>query len=497
MDRLPSSTQISDRAILNILGMNLLSDSKTQNTYIQFAEDGLKNNVSTTISSIGKGVNNPYQTTMFAPIFKYDVSYNNQTGQFLFARGGGGSSSDYNPSVLASSVNSQVGAYSAINETFNYAFRHADYSFMPLPKRIRTSMVNRYALTEGQSMPYTPEYSKEAGIWFQPYANFENVHLSNGPRVDVQSYGSLVGGDSVYKELKHGWGTVTTPYIGYNGSSQHYSGVSTYTNGGVLGVTQTFYRDNLFTALTVNAGASVGEANTMYGKENFTSLMAGVASKTGYNFEFADGKFIVQPSWMMAYTFVNTFDYTNAAGVKIDSDPLHSIQLHPTIKFMGNIGNGWQPYASVGMVWNILNDTKVMANDVRLPEMSVKPYVEYGVGIQKIWKDKFTGFFQAMLRNGGRNGVALTFGFKWALGNNGKPIEKVENSAPKTVPTVVKSTELSNVNRVSKNIQQPQQKVNSTNSSTRTIIKQLSINKKSQLQNKTKKTTLTFFAEYE
>ena len=30
--------------------------------------------------------------------------------------------------------------------------------------------------------------------------------------------------------------------------------------------------------------------------------------------------------------------------------------------------------------------------------------------------EKFTGFIQAMLRNGGRNGVALTFGFKWSLG---------------------------------------------------------------------------------
>ncbi len=28
------------------------------------------------------------------------------------------------------------------------------------------------------------------------------------------------------------------------------------------------------------------------------------------------------------------------------------------------------------------------------------------------------GFGQAIVRNGGRNGVALTFGFRWALGKN-------------------------------------------------------------------------------
>ena len=424
MDRLPSTTVVN--GLINVKGINLLSDSASEKTYIPFAYESFKNKVQTGVTTVGKDVNNEYQTTAFAPIYKYDVSYNPNNGNFLFSRGGGKSSTDFNPSVLSGSVNSQVGAYSAVNETFNYAFRHADYSFMPLPKRIRT-LANKYAITEIQSMHYEKEYPKMGGIWYQPYVNFENVGLSNGPKVDVQSYGSLIGGDSNFRELKHGWGTVTTPYIGYNGSSQNYSGVSTTTNGGILGLTQTFYRGNFFTALTVNAGASNGESNTMYGKENYTALMAGIGSKTGYNFEFNDGKFIIQPSLLMAYTYVNTFDYTNAAGIKISSDPLHSIQFHPSIKFMGNVGKGWQPYASVGMVWNILNETKFTANNVRLPEMSIKPYVEYGVGLQKSWNDKCSGFLQAMLRNGGRNGIALSFGFKWILGKDKKPIERVQN----------------------------------------------------------------------
>ena len=425
MDRLPSTTVVN--GLINVKGINLLSDSTSEKTYIPFAYDSFKDKVQTNITTVGKDVNNEYQTTTFAPIYKYDVSYNPNNGNFLFSRGGGKSSADFNPAVLSGAVNSQVGAYSAVNETFNYAFRHADYSFMPLPKRIRT-LANKYAITEPRSIRYENDYSKASGIWYQPYANFENVGLSNGPRVDIQSYGSLIGGDSSYKQLKRGWGTVTTPYIGYNGTSQSYSGVSTTTNGGILGLTQTFYHGDFFTALTINAGASNGESSTMYGKENYTALMAGIGSKTGYNFEFNNGKFIIQPSMLMAYTYVNTFDYTNAAGVKISSDPLHSIQLHPSIKFMGNVGRGWQPYASVGMVWNILNETNFTANNVRLPEMSIRPYVEYGVGLQKIWHDKCTGFVQAMLRNGGRNGIALTFGFKWAVGKDNKPIERVQNN---------------------------------------------------------------------
>ena len=120
----------------------------------------------------------------------------------------------------------------------------------------------------------------------------------------------------------------------------------------------------------------------------------------------------------MGYTFVNTFDYKNSAGVNIESDPLHTIQINPSVRFIANLKGGWQPYASVGMVWNLMNETKATANNVRLPEMSVKPYVEYGVGVQRNWADKFTAYLQAMVRNGGRNGVSLTGGFRFMLGSD-------------------------------------------------------------------------------
>ena len=176
----------------------------------------------------------------------------------------------------------------------------------------------------------------------------------------------------------------------------------------------------------MDVGANVAESNTMYGHDDFGMFMTGVASKTGYNFEFKEGKYILQPIMFLSYTFVNTFDYTNAAGVRINSDPMHTIQLNPSLRFITNTKNGWQPYASVGMVWNLMNETSATANGVKLPEMHTKPYVEYGVGIQKRMKDKFTAFGQAMIRNGGRNGIALTAGFRWALGREGAPINKQE-----------------------------------------------------------------------
>ncbi len=77
------------------------------------------------------------------------------------------------------------------------------------------------------------------------------------------------------------------------------------------------------------------------------------------------------------------------------------------------------------------------ANEVVLSKLSERAYVKYGVGVQKTWADRFTGFVQAMLRSGGRNGVVLSAGFRWTLGKNNKKT-KHNTSAPER-KTVIKS----------------------------------------------------------
>lgn len=123
------------------------------------------------------------------------------------------------------------------------------------------------------------------------------------------------------KPVKYGFDRVLTGYVGYNGSSQRFQGVDAYQNGGLIGTTATFYKNNFFNATTLSVGASAGDSTTMYGSENYAMLMAGIGNKTGYNFEFKDGKYILQPAMLLSYSFINTFDYRNAAGLKIESDP--------------------------------------------------------------------------------------------------------------------------------------------------------------------------------
>lgn len=410
MDRVTADNyNIASDSNLNVNYLNLLSDAAEDKTLILFADEQLKNNVAYTGES----------PIAYSPIWKYDVSYLKDSGEFMFVRGAAGSSESYNPAVLPAPVVTQAGAYSTQMQTFNYAFQHAD-NFMMFPslERVAFASQNKYALApdNGVFSPLmTPSTSNS--FWVKPYASFESVPLQNGPKVSNINYGTLIGHDSEMKDIGNGFARVLTGYIGYNGSSQRFQGVDSYQNGGVLGGTATFYKGNFFNATTLSIGASAGDASTMYGNENFAMLMAGVGNKTGYNFEFNGGRFIFQPAMLMSYSFINTFDYTNAAGIRIDSDPLHAIQLSPGLKFIMNTESGWQPYLAVDMVWNILDDTRVRANDVRLPSMSIKPYVSYGLGVQRRFKnDKYTAFGQTMIHNGGRRGVSLTLGLRWKVG---------------------------------------------------------------------------------
>lgn len=505
MDRITANNYGTQQGInLNVVGMNLLSDSTKDVTEIYFAQPGLKNNVVNGMPANG-GYNLPStaQTTFYTPIYKYNAIYDNRDdgGYFMFAKGdkiltpngGGGTtitpsgnpSDAFNPSVLAPSVASQAGANATMNQTFNYAFQNSD-NFMTIPylERVAIKTSNRYALSPtgdatdvGTFSPLFNPQNQTSSAWVKPYASFENIPLKNGPKVSNITYGTLVGFDTPIKSIKHGWDRTWTGYIGYNGASQRFSGVDATQNGGLVGGTLTLYKGNFFNATTVSSGAIVGDNRTMYGTDNYTMLMAGVGNKTGYNFEFKEGKIIIQPSMLLSYTFVNTFDYTNAAGVKIKNDPLHAIQIAPGVKFIANTKNGWQPYIGVNMIWNLLDKSKVSANDVRLPEMSIKPYVQYGVGVQKRFKDRYMAFGQAMIQNGGRNGISLTAGFRWAVGKEGKPLEKVQRVNIK-VSSVTPRAEVKVAN-------------NSTVQPERKIIKQLSQTQRERIAKQYQNTTRT------
>ncbi len=422
MDRITTADGESNYAgnsgTLDVVEMNFLNDTKKNKASVLFAEPELAHRV----LNHGKAEGEIHK--IVTPARLYDIQYNvhndDNRGYFEF-------SSNWNPAVLAAPVVLQTGIQSAMNTTIQYAFNHLD-TYTKIPKFDRLTMMqqNKYAaavssdfnsnLTSLKEYNLRENRTSNQGIWFRPYVAFENIKLKNGPKVDSITYGSFLGFDSDFHEHRNGWHSVWSTYLGYQGGQIDYTGVDANLNGGVLGITDTFYKNNFWTAVTLTGGAMFADISTMYGHEDATSIAAALATKTGYNFEFKDGKYILQPILKASYSFANMFDYTNAAGLRIDAKPLHTIQLNPSLRFITNCRNGWQPYVRAGMVWNLMNDTDVDAGAYHLPNMHIKPYFEYGLGVQKLYNHRFVGFGQAMLRHGGRNGIALTFGLRYGLG---------------------------------------------------------------------------------
>lgn len=394
-----SAGSLNGNGVLFVKNLKLYGTPESEDISIHFADSVLKNYVRY----------NPDEIK--TPIYNYNVRYDSSDGDFNFLRG------DFNPSIFTSEVASQLGGYLVQLETYKNVFSNLDMVMITPPDSAKSfSYYNKFAASNGRlafSPLFMPEQRK--GIWFKPYSTFENVPLRHGPKVSNVLYGAIVGGESELMRLKHNWYMMYGAYAAYNGSHQAYQGNSIYNNGGLIGADAVFYKGRFFSAWTVNAGANAAEASTDFGRENFAMLNTGIAQKSGYNFEVFERKMIIQPSIMTSYSFINTFNYTTASNVNINTEPLHALHIEPGIKIIGNFKNYLQPYLSVSMAWNIIDHARFQANDIYLTDLSVKPYVQYGVGVQKRWGERITGFLEGMIRNGGRNGIALLFGLRISL----------------------------------------------------------------------------------
>lgn len=404
-DKLTATAVSSESGILNINKINLLSDSKGKISTINLADINIKDHIKLSTNHA------------MTELFKYNINYDSGSGNMNFATVGGGSYENYNPKILTQNISSIASTYSNQTQVYNEVLGRAEV-FMSIPQNERVLMKckNRYAY-DGDSMVFSPTVFPEesSGFWFKQYSTFEHIPLSNGPTVSNIGYGTILGLDSKLKQLKHGIDGYLTAYTAYNGASQGFNGINIYQNGGVAGVSGTLYKGNFFTTVTANVGANAGTAHTGSGINDFTTLISGAAIKSGYNIGLLNEKLIIQPTYAMSYTFAKTFDYVTSGGVFITSDPLNAIQISPGIKIIGNLENGWQPYFGTNMVWNIMDSGRFYANETELPQMSVEPYIEYGFGVQRRWKSRLSGFAQSMIRNGGRNGISLQFGFRFSL----------------------------------------------------------------------------------
>ncbi len=408
-----NADSISGSGSIFVPNLSLIGVPEGEYISIPFADSVLKNSVK-------------YNSQIIkTPIYDYLSSYNLSNGHFDFSR------KSFNSSVFSPAVAAQLAGYLGQVDMFNDVFSNLDMVLVLDKKRkIALDFYNKIANINQNQFIFSPLSIPEEnkGIWLRPYTTFEKVPLKNGPDVSSVSYGSIFGGESNLLDLKKGWKYLYGGYGGYSGSHQAFNGIGIYNNGGFLGAVSAFYRNNFFSLWSVSVGANSAKAHTYFGNDGFSMLNAGIAQKTGFNIPLFEDKFIIQPNIMTSYTFVNTFDYTASENVSMDSKPLNALHIEPQIKIIGNLKNLLQPYIAVSVAWNILDESRFHANDVYLPELSIKPYVRYGAGIQKRIGDSFLGFIQAYITNGGRNGIGLQLGLRWSIGKVAEPKKSIKQT---------------------------------------------------------------------
>ncbi len=299
----------------------------------------------------------------------------------------------------------------------NMLFDHMDVITRQLMDDQKTA--NKYASAQPQFAPY--QYDLKGGsLWYKAYGNFERLSMTRGLSVGNNAYGSLIGADFPLIKLKNGWNLVPTAYVGYNGAHQHFRGVSMYQNGAQLGLMGTAYKGNFITSLLAYGG---GYANDMSmngefgsGSDNTGNWFAGVASKTAYNIHLPKD-FIFQPTIMAAYNAFGSQNWGSDFGVmSMSSGMLNGINVAPGFNLI------WQKktfniYATAQMVYNIMGGVDGRAGNIDLGYVRMRhSYFEYGLGISKTFKDRFNGFLQFTIRNGGRTGIGFSGGLQIKVG---------------------------------------------------------------------------------
>ena len=145
--------------------------------------------------------------------------------------------------------------------------------------------------------------------------------------------------------------------------------------------------------------------------------MYSVGAKAGYNIELGKN-WILEPNLTLMYGTINTPEYKTkqGTGAKINSQSTNNVLIEPQVKAKLDLTGGWAPYALVGYVFNSGNKTKLVANNIAFDDMQISGYAEYGLGVNKSFKDSFWSCsLQVIGKCGDKNGFEGNVGVRYSF----------------------------------------------------------------------------------
>lgn len=331
----------------------------------------------------------------------------------LFSQGGGDYTSTlvkYNPQVFRGQV-ATVANFQNQLVVNNLLFDHSQEINM---QYLAEKNGNKYAAAYPQFAPY--QYNKKDGsIWFKSFGTFERLGMTQGLNVNNNFYGTLIGADFPALELKKGWTMLPTAYIGYLGAHQTFANMGMYQNGGQLGAMATFMKNDFLGSVLAYGGGYGNEMNVAGYTDKTGNWYAGTAAKAAYNFH-PSKHFTIQPTLLASYNiFGEQRWHTDFGDMSMRSRMLNGVNVAPGINFIYGREN-WSVYATVQYFYNILGYSQGRAGNVELEGIKMRHgFLEYGIGFTRSWKERFSGYIQFVIRNGGRTGVGFQGGLMYRL----------------------------------------------------------------------------------
>lgn len=281
------------------------------------------------------------------------------------------------------------GDFMSSNASLQEAFESMDKGTM----LYNLSQKSRYR-EELLGLRYYQNYNE---FWFRGYTKHDDVKLKRETEIDSDIYGFYAGMDQA---IDLGLPAATLSfYIAYNGAHQKYKdyNATVNRNGAMIGLTLVAQEEILFYGAAVNGFYN---KNNVSGPAYYDSYGLNAAFKIGANFTSEEGFVTFQPAVMGSYSM---FGYEDV------DDLSHIWQVAPQATMLFDLGRGCEPYLKV------LGSFSRMSEDKDTPgseDVYIKPYIEYGGGLQTQWIGATT-FIEVTGRSGGLSGFAVKAGINF------------------------------------------------------------------------------------
>ena len=172
--------------------------------------------------------------------------------------------------------------------------------------------------------------------------------------------------------------------------------------GGFIGLFKGYHWNGFNLVAAGDLGALFSDAKSAPGKFSFTNFWLGAGLDASYDIKLAE-YFTLQPGVYGGYTWIYSTGYQTETGADISIDSLHNFEVSPALRAITRLGNGWYGTLSGRYVLNFDAGGDAEIAGAKIPELELKDYAEYGLGIEKNM-ERFGIGVSVGRRDGGRTG---------------------------------------------------------------------------------------------